>query len=63
MPRIYTEIRISHQTQEQKETLETLLDEQSKKLFGTPNRAEYIRLIISLDTASGIIEKLKERKV
>ena len=62
MSRIYTEIRIAHESEQEKEAFETALDYQSSFVFGKPNRAEYIRLIASLDAATGIIRKLKEGK-
>ena len=56
----YTEIRIFHKTPEDKAITEQKLEEQCKKLGLT--RIDYIRLIIELDVASGIIERLKGDK-
>jgi hypothetical protein len=42
--RIYTEIRISHKSEEEKETFEKQLDDKVK-LNGFSNRAEYIRVV------------------
>lgn len=54
--RIYTEIRIEHESVEEKAEFERKLKEQSK-IVG--NRANYIRLIVNLDAATKIINKLK----
>jgi hypothetical protein len=59
--RIYTEIRISHQSLEQKIAFEESLDEQCKTLFGYSNRAEYIRLIHRLNLSTQIINKLNDK--
>lgn len=59
MVRIYTEIRIAHESQEAKEAFELNLEKQSWLLLGQLNKAEYIRQIININAATGIIEKLK----
>jgi uncharacterized protein YeeX (DUF496 family) len=61
MPRIYTEIRIAHESTNDKLLFEMMLDNQAKSL-GFNNRADYIRLITYIDSASGIIDKLKSEK-
>lgn len=61
MPRIYTEIRIHHDSEEEKINFEKRLDEQTKKIF-LDSRGSYVKHITELDAATGIIEKLKEDK-
>lgn len=60
MARIYTEIRISHETLENKKEFESLLKQQAEQL-GT-DRTGYIKLIVKLDAATQIISKLKDTK-
>lgn len=55
--RIYSEIRISHKSDEEKTEFKDKATQQALKLG--LNVAEYIRLIIELDSATGLIEKLK----
>lgn len=56
MPRIYTEIRISHNTEEEKKTFAEQLRIQAEKL--NTDRTGYIKLVIALDAATGIISRL-----
>jgi len=58
-PRIYTEIRISHKTEEEKANLKIKANDQAAKLG--LNVSEYIRMIIELDAATGLIVRLKGR--
>ena len=59
MLRIYSEIRISHKTEEEKKQFKEKSNKQASKLG--LNLSEYIRLIIELDTATNIIARLKGR--
>lgn len=59
MSRIYTEIRITHKSADEKKEFENKLTEQANKL-GFKAWADYIRLIVSLDISTGIINKLRE---
>jgi transcriptional regulator len=59
MPRIYSEIRITHKDADTMQEFEEKLYEQVERL-GLNSVADYIRLIVSLDAASGIISNLKE---
>ena len=58
-PRIYTEIRISHKTEEEKTNLKIKASQQASKLG--LNVSEYIKMIIELDAATGLIARLKGR--
>jgi len=58
--RIYSEVRISHKTEEEKAEFKLKATQQAYKL-GLPV-AEYIRLIIELDIATNLIERLKDIK-
>ena len=58
-PRIYTEIRISHKTEEEKAILKIKASQQATKLGLTVS--EYIKMIIELDAATGLIVRLKGR--
>jgi hypothetical protein len=60
MPRLYTEIRVSHSSIESKQEFEQLIHQQAQQL-GT-DRTGYIKLIVKLDVATQIIKKLKEEK-
>ena len=59
-PRIYTEIRISHKTEEEKTNLKIKANQQATKLG--LNISEYIKLIIELDAATNLIVRLKGDK-
>lgn len=59
MNRLYTEIRIAVNSQEEKEALERKLDEQAAKL-GLKSRADYVRHILEVDAATEILQRLKE---
>ena len=58
MARVYTEIRIQHADESEKEAFEALLDAQTRRL-GLSNRVEYIRLISSLDASTGLLEAVR----
>ncbi|HEY5586728.1 MAG TPA: hypothetical protein VIK78_19840 [Ruminiclostridium sp.] len=60
MPRLYTEIRVSHSSIEAKQEFEAQLKQQAETLGA--DRTGYIKLIVKLDTATEIIKKLKEEK-
>lgn len=64
MPRIYTEIRIAHASEEIKRDYEKILDMALKKA-GYKSRTEWfnekVRELVK-SQATGIIEKLKEGK-
>lgn len=62
MPRIYTEIRISHSSLEDKESFERKLRDQAAELMGFPIISDYIREVVTLDAATGIINRLKEKE-
>jgi len=55
--RIYTEIRISHKTEEEKLIFKNQATQQASILGLT--LSDYIRTIIELDSATGLIKKLK----
>jgi 5,10-methylene-tetrahydrofolate dehydrogenase/methenyl tetrahydrofolate cyclohydrolase len=61
MPRIYTEIRIEHDNEAEKQYFQSKIDKQAEKL-GLSGRAHYVRAIVTLDAATEIIKRLKERK-
>lgn len=61
MPRIYSEIRITHKDADTMQEFETKLYEQVEVL-GLNSVADYIRLIVNLDSATNIIDKLKGDK-
>ena len=58
MPRIYTEIRITHATEYERMVFKEQIKEQAEKVG--QDVAGYIRLIISLDAATGIIAALRD---
>ncbi|MBU3111982.1 hypothetical protein [Clostridium lacusfryxellense] len=58
-PRIYSEIRVHHKTDEEKTNFKEMATKQASKLGLTV--ADYIRLIIELDSATGLIEQLKNK--
>lgn len=58
-PRIYTEIRISHKTEEEKANFKIKGSIQAAKLG--VSFSEYIKMIVELDAATGLIVRLKGR--
>lgn len=58
MNRLYTELRIAHNSQEEKEEFERKIDEQAA-LLGLKARVDYIRHIVDVDAATKILERLK----
>lgn len=58
--RIYTEIRLSHKSDDERIEFKDKATLQASKLG--LNVAEYIRMIIELDAATGLIQKLKGDK-
>jgi len=58
MPRIYTEIRISHKTETDKAMFELMIDIQLKTL-GLASRGAYIKQLAALEASTGIIKRLK----
>lgn len=57
MARLYTEIRVSHNSLEEKKEFESKLKTQANKVDSTI--IGYIRLVVALDTATSIIQSLK----
>jgi hypothetical protein len=57
MSRIYTEIRIAFKTEAEKATFELTLDTQVK-ILGLSSRGTYIKQLMALEAATGIIKRL-----
>lgn len=58
MKPIYNEIRISHSTIEEKEEFNKKITAQAASLGLT--KADYVRLIVELDAATGLVELVKK---
>jgi hypothetical protein len=58
MPRIYTEIRISHPDLQAKHDFEEVLERQAKKYGMT--KAGYIHHMVVFDSYTGMLNKVKE---
>ena len=56
--RIYSEVRIAHKSEEDKAEFKDKATQQASKLGLT--LADYIRLIVELDCATGLIKQLKK---
>ena len=59
-PRIYTQVRIAHKTQEEKDKFEAEIRRQSTILTGKPDKAAYVRQMVNLNYAEKVINKLSE---
>lgn len=59
MSRLYTDIKIEHETEQEQVEFREKLKECYKQL-GLSSRAEFVRFIVAIDAATGILEKLKE---
>lgn len=58
---IYLEIRLECESEEEKRELASKFLKQAK-LLGVGNRAAYVRSIVEIDAATGILKKLNENK-
>jgi hypothetical protein len=68
MPRIYTEIRIHHNSLEDKKEFEKEIDKQADET-GVGSRAAYVKLIVKYDVferltaGTGIVKRLEDAEI